>query len=66
MTGHDQSDPLIEEIHEIRRRMSERYGNDPVRLGEHYMEYQKKLKEELSALREARAARRESAPPDGE
>ena len=59
-------DDFLDEIHAIRRRISERFGNDPVRLGEHYMEYQEKLKEELRVLREARAARGESAPLDGE
>lgn len=57
----DQDDPLIDEIHEIRRQISERFGNDPVRLGEHYMEYQEKLKEELRVLREARAKKGKSA-----
>lgn len=28
-------DPLIDEIREIRRELSERFGNDPVRLGEY-------------------------------
>ena len=28
-------DPLIDEIREIRRKLSERFDNDPVRLGEH-------------------------------
>jgi hypothetical protein len=33
-------DPLIDEIHEIRRKISERFGHDVKRLGQHYMEMQ--------------------------
>ncbi len=33
-------DPVIEEIREIRHRISERFGHDPVRLVEHYMQLQ--------------------------
>jgi hypothetical protein len=29
------NDPLIDEIREIRRTLSERFDNDPIRLGEH-------------------------------
>jgi hypothetical protein len=42
----------IEEIREIRRRISERFGHDPQRLGEHYIEYQKKFADRLISKRE--------------
>jgi glycyl-tRNA synthetase alpha subunit len=61
-----EDDSFLDEIHEVRRQISERYGNDPGRLVEHYMEYQEKLKGELRVLREARAKAGETAPPDEE
>lgn len=35
-------DPLIDEIREIRHRISARFGHDPVRLGAYYMEMQER------------------------
>ena len=46
-------DPLLDEIHEICRRISVRYGNDPARLVQHYREYEEELKERLDANRGA-------------
>lgn len=40
-------DPLIDEVREVRRRISERFGNDPRRLVEHYIELQKKYEGRL-------------------
>jgi hypothetical protein len=34
-------DPVIDEIREIRHRISARFGHDPARLVAHYMELQK-------------------------
>lgn len=36
------TDPIIDEIREVRHRISERFGRDPKRLIEHYMELQEK------------------------
>jgi hypothetical protein len=36
------SDPLIEEIREIRRKISDAHGNDVLRLGKHLQEVQKR------------------------
>jgi hypothetical protein len=47
MTKHDSSDPLIDEIREVRRRISERFGHDPRKLVEHYMELQKRHADRL-------------------
>lgn len=47
----------IEEIYEIRLRISARYGNDVRRLGEHYMEYQKQFSDRLISRRDAEAAK---------
>jgi hypothetical protein len=47
MKRKDCSDPLLEEIWAIRRRLGARYGNDPARLVEHYMEYQKQFADRL-------------------
>jgi hypothetical protein len=48
----DGDDPLIDEIHEIRRRLAEKYGNDPVRIGEHLMEFQQQFKDRLVSKRD--------------
>ena len=34
-------DPVIDEIREIRHQISARFGHDPARLVEHYMQLQK-------------------------
>lgn len=41
------ADELIDEIREIRRRIWERHGNDPKRVVEHYIEYQKQFADRL-------------------
>lgn len=41
MSGHEAPDPLIDEIHEIRRRILREHGDDPARLVEHWMELQR-------------------------
>jgi hypothetical protein len=47
MAKREHDDSLIEEIHEIRRRISARFGNDPVRLGKYYMERQEQYSDRL-------------------
>jgi len=37
-------DPLIDEIREIRRKISAEFGHDPRRLVEHYMELEKEMR----------------------
>lgn len=37
----DDGEELLAEIHETRRRISERFGNDPFKLVAYYMELQK-------------------------
>ncbi|NJN05977.1 MAG: hypothetical protein HC814_05850 [Rhodobacteraceae bacterium] len=39
-------DPLIDEIHEVRRKISAEFGHDPRRLVAHYIEMSRKLKAE--------------------
>jgi hypothetical protein len=56
-----QPDPLIDEIHEIRRKISERFGHDVRRLGKHYMEMQEK-----EPYRGRLISRREPAPKQPE
>jgi hypothetical protein len=41
------SDPVIDEIREIRHRISERCGHDPARLVAYYMELQKQYRDRL-------------------
>jgi hypothetical protein len=38
---HDEGEELIEEIREVRRRISARFDHDPARLVAYYMERQK-------------------------
>jgi hypothetical protein len=42
-----EADDAIEEVREIRRRISARFDDDPVKLVEHYMEVQKQYAERL-------------------
>lgn len=38
-------DPVIEEIREVRHRISERFGHDPEKLFRHYLELQEKYRD---------------------
>lgn len=42
-----QTDPVIDEIREVRHRISARFDHDPKRLVAHYMEYQKQYQDRL-------------------
>ena len=42
-----QSDPVIDEIREIRHRISARFDHDPARLVAYYMELQKQYQDRL-------------------
>jgi hypothetical protein len=52
MKKNEFSDSLLDEIHEIRRRISAEHGHDLKRLVEHYMEYQKQFAGRLIFNRE--------------
>jgi hypothetical protein len=41
------TDPVIDEVREVRHRISERVGHDPARLVAYYMELQKQLPSRL-------------------
>ena len=42
-----QSDPVIDEIREVRHRISARFGHDPARLVAYYVELQKQYQDRL-------------------
>ena len=42
------SDPVIDEIREVRHRISARFGHDPARLVAFYMELQKQYEDRLT------------------
>jgi hypothetical protein len=42
-----EADDAIEEVREIRRRISEQFGHDPVKLVEYYIEVQKQYADRL-------------------
>ena len=42
-----QNDPVIDEIREVRHRISARFGHDPARLVAYYMELQKQYQDRL-------------------
>lgn len=44
----DLSDPVIDEIREVRRQISQRFDNDPKKLVEHYMELQERYRERFA------------------
>jgi hypothetical protein len=41
------SDPVIDEIREVRHRISARFDHDPARLVAHYMELQKQYQDQM-------------------
>ena len=43
----NQSDPVIDEIREVRHRISARFGHDPTQLVAFYMEMQKQYQDRL-------------------
>jgi hypothetical protein len=45
--NQSQTDPVIDEIREVRRRISARFAHDPERLVAYYMELQKQYQDRL-------------------
>ncbi len=43
----NQSDPVVDEVRELRRRISERFDHDPARLVAYYMELQEQYRDRL-------------------
>lgn len=52
--GWTEADDVIEEVREIRRRISARFDDDPSRLAQHYMKLQKRHADRLENPREVR------------
>jgi hypothetical protein len=48
----NRTDPVIDEIRDVRRRISARFDHDPVRLAAYYMELQERYPERLIGARE--------------
>jgi hypothetical protein len=40
-------DPVVDEVRQVRREISQRFGNDPARLVEYYMKLQEQYRERL-------------------
>jgi hypothetical protein len=55
-------DPVIEEIREVRHRISESFGHDPERIYRHYLELQEEYKQRSTAASES-SDRLAPAPP---
>ena len=51
-------DPAIDEIYEVRRKISAEFGDDPRRLMAHYAEYEKELEREGYRFAEAPVEKR--------
>lgn len=49
-----EEDPVIQEIREVRHRISERFDHDPSRLVAYYMDLQKKYQDRLVPARKER------------
>ena len=49
----DQSDPVIDEIREVRHRISARLDHDPVRLVAYYMHLQERHRDRIVVTRKA-------------
>lgn len=57
-----QSDPVIDEIREVRHRISARFDHDPKRLVAHYMDYQKQFQDRLIDAEQTTERPVEAAP----
>jgi hypothetical protein len=55
------SDPVIDEIREVRRRISAQFDHDPKKLVEYYMELQKRHADRLIGNAKDSAPREEAA-----
>jgi len=44
------NDPTVERIRKVRKEISERFNNDPKKIGDHYMRLQKKIEEKRKKL----------------
>jgi hypothetical protein len=66
------SDPVIDEIREVRHRISARFGHDPTQMVAFYMEMQKQYPDRLieatqnAGLRRDQPAAQPGAPADGQ
>jgi hypothetical protein len=60
MDYKEPSDPVIDEIREIRHRISEEFGHDPAKLVEHYRLLQERYANRLIAKPEERSPRSSS------
>ena len=49
-----QSDPVVDEVRDIRRRISARFDHDPEKLVAYYVELQKKYQDKLVDSEQAR------------
>lgn len=56
-----QTDPVIDEIREVRHRISARFDHDPARLVAYYIELQKQYRNRLVATPEPPSAKDQSA-----
>jgi hypothetical protein len=52
--GPKQSDPVVDEIREVRRRISQQVNHHPQKLVAHYLEVQKQYRERLLQTNEGR------------
>jgi hypothetical protein len=60
MPGKTPNDAVIDEIREVRRRISARFDHDPKKLVEHYIDLQERHGERL--IRNVSGSRRREAP----
>lgn len=63
--GQEPRDPVIDEIREVRHRISARVGHDPARLVAYYIELQKQYEARLVSNREPKEARAQSGDDAG-
>ena len=58
----NQRDPVIDEVREVRHRISARFHHDPTLLVAYYMEFQDQYRERLVVAHEASTAAKLSGP----
>ncbi len=64
MSNHEDSDPPIDEIRAVRHEISARFGHDPRKLVEHYMQLQRRHADRLISVGEGRDPVEELSPPN--
>ena len=63
MMNLPQADPVIDEVREVRKRISKEFGNDPDKLVAHYMQLQEQYRSRLINAENGKSADQAAGKP---